>query len=76
MSGSIWWMRRLGVLEDPDRLLLLEHLQSAVLVRRRDQDLDELLVSGASPVSSSTGRFSAITRRRTLTSDRRRRPFS
>ena len=34
----------LGVLEDPDRLLLLEHLERAVLVGRRDQHLDELLV--------------------------------
>ena len=37
-------MALLGVLEDPDRLLLLEDLHRPALVAGRDQDLDEVLV--------------------------------
>ncbi len=60
MSGSIWCVAALGVLEDPDRLLLLEDLERPLLVAGRDQDLDELLVEPLGELLS-TGRLSAIT---------------
>ena len=49
------------VIEDPDRLLLLQDLQRPVLVAGRDQHLDEVLVQLARPAPRSIGRFSAIT---------------